>query len=225
MTRTLCARLMLLLAVALAALTVTGAAAAAAPTYVSGAGMIGGAGFDWLWPGHVLTAQAGVWNGEPDAFSYRWSRGGTFVGAGPQYTVTNADVGSQIMLSITASKGADSSAPVDVLSDTVRWPLPESTRPAAIKGTVVAGATVTADPGDWRLTNPAQPGPVSFTYWWGLEGIGGPTLSSGTSATLPADSAGKNLELYIFGHRREARCPTSRSCSTPRSGRLPLPAR
>ena len=176
MTRTLCARLMLLLAVALAALTVTGAAAAAAPTYVSGAGMIGGAGFDWLWPGHVLTAQAGVWNGEPDAFSYRWSRGGTFVGAGPQYTVTNADVGSQIMLSITASKGADLSAPVDVLSDTVRWPLPESTRPAAIKGTVVAGATVTADPGDWRLTNPAQPGPVSFTYWWGLEGIGGPTL-------------------------------------------------
>ena len=146
MTRTLCARLMLLLAVALAALTVTGAAAAAAPTYVSGAGMIGGAGFDWLWPGHVLTAQAGVWNGEPDAFSYRWSRGGTFVGAGPQYTVTNADVGSQIMLSITASKGADLSAPVDVLSDTVRWPLPESTRPAAIKGTVVAGATVTAHP-------------------------------------------------------------------------------
>jgi hypothetical protein len=70
-------------------------------------------------PGQTLTAATGAWLNSPTAFTYEWQRCDASGSAcapisgatGTTYTVSAADVGSTIRVSVTAGNGLGSSAP------------------------------------------------------------------------------------------------------------------
>jgi hypothetical protein len=83
----------------------------------------------------------------------------------------------------------------------VTWPLPDNTRPPGITGNAVPGGTLTADPGDWHLKYPEQPGPITFGYYWSLNGIGGP-FTSGSTFKASSRLGGENCHSLLRG-----KCP------------------
>ena len=118
------------------------------------------------------------------------------LGVGADLSLPTSVVGQKITLTITASDSTGSSSIAVSTEIPVTWPLPDNTRPPGITGNAVPGGTLTADPGDWHLKYPEQPGPITFGYYWSLNGIGGP-FTSGSTFKLPADSAGKTATLYF----------------------------
>ncbi|MCU1458214.1 MAG: hypothetical protein JWL73_2306 [Actinomycetia bacterium] len=65
--------------------------------------------------GSTLTASTGTWTGSPSSFSYQWSRCNgsctAITNAGSTYVLGGADVGSTIIVAVTATNGSGASAP------------------------------------------------------------------------------------------------------------------
>lgn len=144
--------------------------------------------------GSTLTANPGTWD-EGATLTYQWMRGGgTYISGAKSatYTVSAADVGTQITVAVTASKPGYSgarktSAPTAVVAKGV---LTSAT--PTLSATPVVGTAVTAVPGAWG------PSPVTYTYQW-LRG--GASISGATSATytpVVAD-AGTQLAVTVTG--------------------------
>ena len=75
--------------------------------------------------GDVLTATSGAWDGQPATYVYQWRADGTDIsGATAQsYGVTQAEVGSQISVSVIATNGTGDSLPaVSAQTDAVSEP-------------------------------------------------------------------------------------------------------
>jgi hypothetical protein len=116
-------------------------------------------------PGGQLTATAGVWTQAPGRFSYEWQRcaNGTctpIAGAGGQaYSVTDADDGYRLAVTVTATDPAGSGSAVSALSALVPGP-PAGLASPIISGRPVVGATLTTNTGAWTGE------PTSFAYQW-----------------------------------------------------------
>ncbi len=108
--------------------------------------------------GDVLTATSGDWAGDPTiTYSYAWSDGQS----GPSITLSAADVGQSLTVTVTASNDFGQSSatsgsfgPVLPAAPTPGDPLP------VISGTPQQGQTLSVSNGTWN-NNPA-----SFTYVW-----------------------------------------------------------
>jgi hypothetical protein len=144
--------------------------------------------------GSTLTANPGTWD-EGTTLTYQWMRnGGSYISGAKSstYALSPADAGSQISVSVTASKPGYSgarktSAPTAVIAKGV---LASATPTISVAPAV--GKTVTAVPGAWG------PSPVTFTYQW-LRG--GASISGATSATYTpvAADAGTRLSVTVTG--------------------------
>ncbi|MGN7967907.1 hypothetical protein [Microbacterium sp. 22296] len=159
--------------------------------------------------GSTLTANPGTWD-EGATLTYQWMRsGGTYISGAKSstYTVSAADVGTQITVAVTASKPGYSgarktSAPTAVVAKGV---LTSAT--PTISGAPAVGTTVTAVPGAWG------PSPVTLTYQW-LRG--GASISGATSAsyTPVAADAGTRLSVTVTGTKSGYTAKAATSTST-----------
>jgi hypothetical protein len=130
--------------------------------------------------GSTLTGERGAWTGSGNSYSYSWSRctkhSGNSVSdcsvrsSGSTYQLSSADVGADIVLSVTASNGGGSTkatspafGPIKAAPVTNPPPSPvappKTTALPTVSGTPQVGATVTAAP----VTMSNSP---SYAYQW-----------------------------------------------------------
>jgi hypothetical protein len=124
--------------------------------------------------GAMLTANRGIWTGDPTSYRYRWVRcpesGGrpdgsdcaTVGGAtDQQYDVTAAVAGKRLRVRVTATNADGSATAASNATALVKAApnTPSNTKPPTISGKPVVGATLTADSGQWT-------GQPSFRYEW-----------------------------------------------------------
>jgi hypothetical protein len=160
--------------------------------------------------GAQLTASAGTWTGtQPIAFAYQWVRCGTDGGqpdggncaivsgaTNRRYRLVAADAGSRMRVRVTATN-ADGSRTVASNPTAVVAGRPVNTSTPTVRGTMVVGSTVTADPGEWAGTQP-----ISFSYRWlrcNTEGgncasIGG---ANGQSYRLTSADANRKIRFNV----------------------------
>jgi len=160
--------------------TVAAPTALRAPS-ISGAAVVGA----------TLTADPGSWS-DPDAtFTFAWQRCDesgvceTVDGAaGESYDVTSDDLGSSLLVEVTASNSGGVGEADSVPTDVVVPAVPSVVTPPAVTGDLIVGSTVTADPGTW--SDPA----ATLTYaWLRCHGNG-----SGSCMTIE-EADGKNYVL------------------------------
>jgi outer membrane protein assembly factor BamB len=153
--------------------------------------------------GQTLAGSAGTWEGSPSGYAYQWRRcGGTPVDCADiggettlSHVVTQADIGSRLVLSVVATNAGGVSDPAESPSTAVVVPVvPVKQSPPTINGTpspgqfLIAGAGVwSSEPTSysirWRRCNasgPLQPG--STDRAGGLAEIGAGRLSGGLAA-------------------------------------------
>jgi hypothetical protein len=120
--------------------------------------------------GQTLSASQGSWSGTtPMSFAYQWSRcssSGTNCAAiagatGGSYTLTSADVGSTLVVAVTASNPAGSATATSAATGVVAAVPPANAAPPAISGLAQDGQTLSASQGTWSGTTP-----MSFAYQW-----------------------------------------------------------
>jgi len=142
--------------------------------------------------GQTLTAEEGTWAPAPVAFTYQWLRDSSPVGTARTYSVTSADVGSKLSVSVTGTKtGYTTTSETSAQTVTIQ-PGTFVTAVPTITGTAEIGQALTAHPGTWNPT------PDSITYQW-LRGSS--PISAATSATYPvtAADAGSKLSVTVTG--------------------------
>ncbi len=121
--------------------------------------------------GQVLSASAGSWNGtQPITYTYQWQRcdtnGANCTNVGPatpnsSYTLADTDVGSTIVVAVTASNSAGSATASSVPTTVVAASPPVNRTAPQISGTAQQGQTLTASPGVWSGASPITP-----AYQW-----------------------------------------------------------
>ena len=159
--------------------------------------------------GQMLTAGPGSWSGSPTpTFAYQWQRcdsGGAncvaIVGAtSSTYTLTAADVGSTLVVGVTASNSAGSAGPVfsvptGVVSAAAVAPVNLSV--PTVSGSLVSGQMLTAGPGSWS----GSPTPT-FAYQWQRCDTGGANCvaivgATSSTYTLTAADVGSTIRVAV----------------------------
>lgn len=130
--------------------------------------------------GATLTASSGTWSANPTGYAYRWRRCSPppypscvdIDGAvSSTYVLTAADVGSQLVVRVTASNAGGPSDPADsaptpTVSSTTPPPppppsgVPINALPPTFSGELRVGATLVAQPGTWSGS------PTGYGYQW-----------------------------------------------------------
>jgi sugar lactone lactonase YvrE len=126
--------------------------------------------------GQTLTASTGQWSSQaPIGYSYQWERCTSpdecapIAGASSSsYTLTEADVGSTLVVQVTATSTGGSSTGVSVPTAKLAAESLTEFAPLSISGAVELGGELAADPGIW-----SGAGSVSFAYQWESCGSGG----------------------------------------------------
>jgi len=164
-----CATAMLLALAALAIGAVFGraqgstAAVAAAPSNTATPVITGSAE-----PGSTLTASTGSWSGTaPFTFAYQWTRcdqngnGCSAISSatGGSYAAQNADSGSTIRVTVTATNADGPSQSTSAATPPIGTPA--NTAAPTISGTTQQGQTLTTSNGTWNGT-----APIAFAYQW-----------------------------------------------------------
>ena len=147
--------------------------------------------------GKKLSATVGTWAPAPVALTVRWLRAGVAIpGAiGLTYTLTSADVGKKISVSVTGTKvgyqtttqTSANTASVVGLSLTAA-PIP------VIAGVARFGQRLTAKPGTWG------PAPITLKYAWLRNGVAIPGATGATYLISPAD-VGRRISVRVTGSR------------------------
>lgn len=159
--------------------------------------------------GALLTASTGTWTGAPTAYAYQWQRcdsagggcGGIAGANSKQYTVSAADVGHRLRVTVTASNaggsGSATSDPTAVVK--ASGSAPANTKAPTLSGTPQQGATLKVDPGSWSGTTP-----ISFDYTWQRCDKNGSNCSTfivhnagATSYTLGASDVGHTMRVEV----------------------------
>jgi hypothetical protein len=152
--------------------------------------------------GQSLTATSGVWS--PTAtYTYSWWRstnGGTSWGPisgarGPDYTLTTADVGARIRMTVTASNDYGGATATSATVGPVQSAIPVTTSPPVISGAALVGQQLKTTGGVW---SPAG----TETFQWRRSGNGGRTWSNIAGATaasyrLVAADLGDRIEVTV----------------------------
>ena len=151
--------------------------------------------------GSVVSASPGTWTGTaPLTYTYEWRRCNA-VGAScaaiagatsATYIVQNADVGSRLVVAVTAKNSAGSATAVSGPSDVITAASPgttPATRPAvtsapSFTGSLARGRTLRAVNGTWSGTTP-----MTFSYQW---------QRCPATGTLCADIAGATQATYVL---------------------------
>src|SRR5215210_3967278 len=151
--------------------------------------------------GEQLSAQRGVWAGsEPIEYGYQWRRCSSLdvcediVGASAEsYTLTAADVGFSMQVTVTATNAVGWSAASSQRTATVeaKPAAPVNSSPPTVSGTAQVGQTLTAEPGSWSGSEP-----IGYGYRWrrcdggggGCSDIAGADGQSYTLAEADLDS-------------------------------------
>ncbi|MEF2977954.1 choice-of-anchor D domain-containing protein [Subtercola sp. YIM 133946] len=144
--------------------------------------------------GKKLTTVPGAWS--PTAtLAYQWKRGGsTITGAtSPTYTLTNADAGQTVTVTVTGSRSGyvtasrTSAATATITGGTLTAPTP------TITGTTTVGQKLTANPGTWTTG-------TTLTYQWNRGGV---PISGATASyhTLNAADGGHTITVTVTGSK------------------------
>jgi len=158
--------------------------------------------------GRTLSATTGTWTGtQPMSFAYRWVRCGAdgglpdggnclFVSGATQskYTLVRADVGFRMRVQVTATNSAGSQTVASNPTATVAGP-PVNTAGPTVKGSLISGQVITADPGIWTGRQPIQ-----FSYrWLRCNSAGGECVSvaNGRNYRLGSDDLGHKMRFYV----------------------------
>src|SRR5581483_246657 len=144
--------------------------------------------------GQTLSASTGTWANSPTAYAYQWKRcasDGTacsaITGATTQtYLLGSADVGSALVVAVTASNSAGSATAVSAPTAPVAaTPAPPAnTAPPAISGTAQQAQTLSASTGSWSGS------PTAFAYQWER------CAADGTACSAVAGATG---QTYLLG--------------------------
>jgi hypothetical protein len=161
--------------------------------------------------GSVLFAANGTWTGStPLTFSYEWRRcngsggscsaipGATF----QSYVVQAGDVGSTLVVAVTARNAAGSATVVSAPTGVIEGGAPATGRPAsltapAFTGVLARGRMLTAARGTWSGTTP-----MTFSFQWQRCPATGSACTAIASATRPtytlaAADVGKRIRLLV----------------------------
>jgi hypothetical protein len=113
-----------------------------------------------LMAGDVLTPDSGIWD-SPSTYSYTWLRcpaGSTSTGVrctnisgAAAYTLTTADVGSEIAVTVTAASAGGSATATSALTGAVAGAVLTNTAPPSITGDPQVPNTLYANPGSWSV--------------------------------------------------------------------------
>ncbi|MDM4764244.1 Ig-like domain-containing protein [Galbitalea sp. SE-J8] len=155
--------------------------------------------------GSTLGISDATWTPSSAVRSYQWNANGTAIpgATAATYLVDDSVAGESLTVTVTGSApgytpnsitSAPSAAVLRTMSGT---PVP------TVSGTLVVGATVAADPGEWL------PSGVTLGYQWLADGaeIPGATASS---LVLPATVAGAHLSVTVTG-TKDGYVPVSRT--------------
>ena len=156
--------------------------------------------------GQKLTASSGSWSGSaPISYAYQWLRCDSagascsdISGAtGSTYVLTNADVGHEIRVQVTASNSAGSTSAQSDPTDPVAAVKPVNTALPAISGTAAVGQSLIASTGTWSGSTP-----MSYSYQWQRCDTAGSSCSPIQSATTSSytvvdDDAGDALRVSV----------------------------
>jgi hypothetical protein len=123
--------------------------------------------------GRTLQASTGTWTGQPTSFAFQWVRCGLNGGrpdggdcailsgaTSRNYRLTAADVDFRMRVRVTASNADGSRTVASNPTDVIVGP-PVNTGLPIVRGTMLVGQVVTADPGTWT----GRSG-ISFSYRW-----------------------------------------------------------
>ena len=155
--------------------------------------------------GESLASSSGLWNGTPTRLTYRWQRcnatgagcGAIAGAAGQTYTLTQADAGSRIRVSVTARNRYGATSVQSAATIAVgAFAAPTNTLPPTITGTAQAGQPLTASTGTWTGS------PTSFGFQWqrcdtaGSACVAIPGATAGTYVVAASDS-GSTLRVSV----------------------------
>jgi hypothetical protein len=177
--------------------------------------------------GNTLNANAGIWTGsQPITFAGTWKRcdsdGNNCFAIPPspqqqqQYTLTTADVGHRLRVTITASNSdGQSSATTKATAVVTAAPAaaPRNIAPPTISGTAQDGQVLTGDKGQWQGTEP-----IDYNlYWQRCNTSGGScaNISGATSSgyTLSSADVGNRIRLRVQASNRAGRTNAYSSAS------------
>ncbi|MFP5363687.1 MAG: hypothetical protein ACLGI5_13270 [Thermoleophilia bacterium] len=157
--------------------------------------------------GQVLTATTGTFSGTaPITYSRAWQRCdetgaacAPIAGAGAAtYTLTGADVGSTIRITVTATNlegSASATSPATATIAPLAPPLGDPDAPPVISGTVRDGQILSATNGSWTGTTP-----MTFTRMWRrCDGTGGSCapLAGAATHTLTSNDVGATIRVEV----------------------------
>ena len=146
--------------------------------------------------GQVLTAGVGTWSGSPASFAYQWLRcdgaGAACVSiagaTGSSYSLTPGDIGSTLLLVVTATgQGGSASAATPATAPVAAAPLPEPVPGSMTAQPGQAGAVKTED---GRATVTWQPGAVPDGLTMILAAFAGGLSIDGSEVALGAAGLG-----------------------------------
>jgi Ig domain of plant-specific actin-binding protein len=170
--------------------------------------------------GQTLTANPGRWTNSPTSYSYQWLRcdaNGNNCGAisgatSTRYTLTAADVGHHLRVTITARNARGTATATSASSSlvTAAQTAPANTRAPSISGTPQEGLVLTADRGQWSGTNP-----ITYAYQWQRCDSAGASCAdipgaTGQSYTLGVADAAHTIRVRVSAtNARGSRAATS----------------
>ncbi|MDO9398989.1 MAG: hypothetical protein Q7T71_20780, partial [Herbiconiux sp.] len=163
--------------------------------------------------GQKLIAAAGTWGPTPVTLGYQWRRGGAAIpgATGSSYTLTGADLGAAVTVTVTGTKvGFTTASKTSAATSAVKGLLGPAPAPT-INGTMITGSTLAATAGTWG------PGAVTVTFQWNRDGVAIPGATGATYALTAAD-AGSSITVTTRGSKPGYEPATRSSAATPTIG-------
>jgi subtilisin family serine protease/fibronectin type 3 domain-containing protein len=173
--------------------------------------------------GQMLTASTGTWTESPTSYAYQWQRcdtTGTIClpienATARTYTVSSADIGSTLLVAVSASNANGPSAPASSTqtAEVKAGSAPTNTAAPTITGTAKTGQTLSASTGSWTGS------PTSYAYQWqGCDTTGANCApiegATATTYTIRSTDIGSTLRVAVSASNSAGASPPASSAQT-----------